>query len=107
MTPYENIKTIVANTKPSMAWDKVEPIADWQKRAREKLAELVGLDKMVKAENPLRWNLTVKMPIFVNCASNTKPNPGISYPAICAFRKARNCRSRRSSVCRVTARVCT
>lgn len=50
MTPYENIKNIVANTVPSMRWDGSEPITEWQEKARAKLAELVGLDKMIPAE---------------------------------------------------------
>lgn len=50
MTPYENIKNIVSNTVPSMRWDGTEPISEWQEKARAKLAELVGLDKMIPAE---------------------------------------------------------
>ena len=50
MTPYENIKNIVANKVPSMRWDGSEPITEWQEKARAKLAELVGLDKMIPAE---------------------------------------------------------
>lgn len=50
MTPYENIKNIVANKVPSMRWDGSEPITKWQEKARAKLAELVGLDKMIPAE---------------------------------------------------------
>lgn len=50
MTPYENIKNIVANKVPSMRWDGSEPVTEWQEKARAKLAELVGLDKMIPAE---------------------------------------------------------
>ena len=53
MTPYENIRNIVAKTAPSMRWNGVMPIADWQSKAREKLASLVGLDKMIPAEKQL------------------------------------------------------
>lgn len=50
MTPYENIKNIVANKVPSMRWNGSEPVTEWQEKARAKLAELVGLDKMIPAE---------------------------------------------------------
>ncbi len=53
MTPFENVKQLAANTVPSMRWDGVEPLAEWQERARKKLAELVGLDKMIPCEKNL------------------------------------------------------
>lgn len=40
----------MAQYKPGMTWDGKEPIADWQVRARAKLWELVGLDRMIPAE---------------------------------------------------------
>ena len=53
MTPYENIKKILNDYVPSMRWDGTEPLADWQERARAKLAELLGLDKMIPCEKNL------------------------------------------------------
>ncbi len=53
MTPFENVKAIAANAVPSMRWNGVEPIEDWQERASVKLAELVGLDRMIPAKKDL------------------------------------------------------
>lgn len=53
MIGYENIKAIVAEKAPSMRYDGKEPIEQWQKRAKAKLAELVGLDRMIPAEKDL------------------------------------------------------
>jgi len=53
MTPYENIKKLLAATVPSMRWDEKEPLEAWQTKARAKLAELVGLDRMIPAEKNL------------------------------------------------------
>ncbi len=50
MTPYENIKKLVSSVTPSMRWDGVEPIGEWQEKARKKLSELVGLDRMIPGE---------------------------------------------------------
>ncbi|MBQ8510510.1 MAG: hypothetical protein IJ493_11450 [Clostridia bacterium] len=50
MLPFEYTHKLAAETVPSMRWDGVEPLADWQARAREKLGELLGMDKMVPAE---------------------------------------------------------
>ncbi len=50
MTPYENIKNIIASYKPAMRWDGTEPLEAWQLHAREKLRELLGINAMVPAE---------------------------------------------------------
>ena len=50
MTPYENIKKLLASAEPSMRWDGTEPVGVWQERARAKLSELLGLDAMIPAE---------------------------------------------------------
>jgi len=50
MTPYQNIINIVAAREPSMRWDGKEELPVWQTRAREKLAELLGLQNMIPCE---------------------------------------------------------
>lgn len=50
MPAYENVKKLVAAYTPSMRWDGSEPLETWQKRARAKLSELLGLDRMIPAE---------------------------------------------------------
>ena len=50
MSPYENIRQILAKKVPSMRWDEKEPLEEWQKRSREKLRELIGLDKMIPCD---------------------------------------------------------
>jgi len=47
MLPFEYIHNMAMNAVPSMRWDGVEPLCEWQARAKEKLAGLLGLDKMV------------------------------------------------------------
>ncbi|MCQ2430978.1 MAG: acetylxylan esterase [Clostridia bacterium] len=46
MQPMEHLHMLLDTEVPSMRWDGVTPIADWQKCAREKLAALVGLDEI-------------------------------------------------------------
>ena len=42
---------LIKNTEPSMRYRDGEDFAEWQKRSREKLAELLGLDKIKPAAN--------------------------------------------------------
>ena len=50
MIPYDYIKSYAANMRPSMSWDGVRPVSEWQSQARDKLAKLLGLDRMVPAD---------------------------------------------------------
>lgn len=47
-TAYEHNKEIILNTKPCMSYDGSEDFNKWQKKAREKLSELLGMDRFVK-----------------------------------------------------------
>ena len=50
VTGYDNVKKLCAAAKPAMVWDGKEDVTAWQEKARAKLAELLGLDKMIPAE---------------------------------------------------------
>ncbi len=54
MTAYENVKKIVAAAKPGMVWDGIEDPSVWQTRARAKLSELLGLDRMIPADKDVK-----------------------------------------------------
>ncbi len=47
VTAFENTKKVLKNVKPSMAYDGGDLIS-WQKSAKEKLSELLGMDKFTK-----------------------------------------------------------
>lgn len=47
VTAFENTKNILKNVKPQMAYNG-ENFVEWQKNAREKLSELLGMDKFTK-----------------------------------------------------------
>lgn len=80
MTPYENIKNIVLNTVPSMRWDGTEPISEWQEKARAKLAELVGLDKMIPAEKKTVIEFDREMEDFREIRFRYQSEPGYFVP---------------------------
>ena len=80
MTPYENIKNIVANTIPSMRWDGVEPIGKWQEKARAKLASLVGLDRMIPAEKRLEIEFDRETEDFREIRFKYQTEPGYFVP---------------------------
>ena len=52
VTAFENTKKILKTVKPSMAYNGGDVLA-WQKKAREKLSELLGMDKFQKVESEL------------------------------------------------------
>ena len=49
--PMHHNLALIKNIKPSMRYDGSIPFAEWQKQAREKLAELVGMDEFEKCDS--------------------------------------------------------
>ena len=49
--PWMHHKQIVENLDPALRYDGSESFAAWQSRARKKLAELLGMDRMKKPED--------------------------------------------------------
>ncbi|MBQ8174349.1 MAG: acetylxylan esterase [Clostridia bacterium] len=50
--PWKYNLSIIENIKPALRYDGSEGFATWQSRARAKLAELLGMDKLKKPEVP-------------------------------------------------------
>ncbi len=80
MTPYENIKKLAAMAKPSMRWDGTEPLEKWQERARAKLAELVGLDRMIPCEKKLEIEFDREEADFREIRFRYETEPGYFVP---------------------------
>ena len=51
--PLEHHYRLIKGNTPKMRWDGKEDISAWQSRAKEKLAELLGLDEIEKFRVPL------------------------------------------------------
>ena len=60
VTAFENTKKILKNVKPSMAYDGSD-FSMWQKNAREKLSELLGMDKFTKVPAELEIEYDTKI----------------------------------------------
>ena len=60
VTAFENTKKILRNVKPSMAYDGSD-FSQWQKNAREKLSELLGMDKFTKVLPELEFEYDTKI----------------------------------------------
>ncbi len=80
MTGYENIINIVAAAKPSMKWDGNESLADWQARAKAKLRELLGLDRMIPAEKCIEIEYDRKEADFREIRFKFQSEPGYFVP---------------------------
>ncbi|MCI8388487.1 MAG: hypothetical protein HFE63_08505 [Clostridiales bacterium] len=80
MTPYENIKKLVADYKPSMRWDGNEPLEKWQERARKKLSELLGLDAMIPAEKAVEIEFDREWEEFREIRFRYQSEPGYFVP---------------------------
>lgn len=59
-TAYEYNKELIQKVKPAMSYDGSD-FACWQKTAREKLTELMGLDRFTKCESELQVEYTEKI----------------------------------------------
>ena len=55
--PLEHLHRAVDRTVPSMRWNGKQDIGEWQKAAREKLKELIGLDEIKKYDVPLTYEI--------------------------------------------------
>lgn len=51
LTPHQINNHIMRNTKPSLAYDGTLPFSEWQKVAKRKLWELLGMDKFQKCDS--------------------------------------------------------
>lgn len=80
MIPYDYIRKRVAEQQPSMQWDGIEPIEIWQERARSKLSELIGLDKMVRAEADLTIEFEHAHKAFREIRFRFQSEPGYDVP---------------------------
>ncbi|MBQ8249971.1 MAG: hypothetical protein IJY93_08890 [Clostridia bacterium] len=80
MTEYQNIIGIVAGVKPSMKWDGKESVSDWQARAKAKLRELIGLDKMIVAEKCLEIEYDRQETDFREIRFKFQSEPGYFVP---------------------------
>ena len=49
--PWMYNKKIIEGITPKMRYDGSEPFESWQKRAREKLYELLGMKNIIKSDD--------------------------------------------------------
>lgn len=80
MPAYENVKKLAAAYEPSMRWDGVEPLADWQERAEKKLSELLGLDRMIPAEKDVIIEFDKQNEDFREIRFKFQSEPGYYVP---------------------------
>ena len=62
--PAEHNHILVSETVPSMRYDGKHPFAEWQKEARAKLAELVGMDRFKKCDPDFQLEFTKEFDTF-------------------------------------------
>lgn len=60
MKPYEKEQAVVRDLPVGMAYDGTQPFDAWQSAAREKLAELLGMDRFTpcEAQTQIEWEHT-------------------------------------------------
>ena len=74
---------IIKNIKPSMRYDGTLSFAEWQKAAREKLRELLGMDNIGRSENT---NFTIEYvkeeEDFTEYRFTLESEPGYVFPSV-------------------------
>ncbi len=55
--PHEHHYKLIRDKKPSMAWDGKEDFKTWQKRAKEKLYELLGIGEIEPYRVPMEYEI--------------------------------------------------
>ena len=58
LTPHENNNAIMKSITPAMSYNESIPFDVWQKKSKEKLAELLGMDKFQKCD--MEFNVEYK-----------------------------------------------
>ncbi len=80
MTPYENIKKILAQRTPSMRWDMNESFVSWQQRSKEKLKELIGLNNMIPCDMNINIEWEKQESDFKEIRFSFESEPGYFVP---------------------------
>ena len=80
MNPYELHKTLLQNIVPSMRYKKGTDFGAWQKNAREKLSELLGMQQLEKADMQLKIEYETVTDEFREIRFCFQSEPGYTVP---------------------------
>lgn len=78
--PHEKVLSLMKSTTPSMRYDGKEDFAAWQKRARQKLEELLGLPQMVKCPPELTVEYEEKTDTYTEIRFRFQSEEGYFVP---------------------------
>lgn len=79
----------IENLKPSMRYDGTENFFAWQKRAKEKLAELLGMDKLVRCPAELAVEHRTETEEYEEIRFTFQSEPGYRVPAVLRVPKSK------------------
>ncbi len=77
------------NLKPSMRYDGTEDFSVWQKKAKEKLAELLGMDKLVRCPAELVIEHKAETEEYEEIRFTFQSEPGYRVPAVLRVPKSK------------------
>ena len=81
--PWEYNLEIIKNIKPAMRYDGTKPFAEWQCEARKKLAELLKLDNLKKADdNKFTIEYVKEEPDYTEYRFTLESEVGYTFPAV-------------------------
>lgn len=81
--PWMYNKSIIEAIDPALRYDGSESFAAWQSRAREKLAELLGMDRIRRPENPVyEIEYQKETDEFTEYRFRVQSEEGYSFPCV-------------------------
>lgn len=81
-SPMLNNLRIIENLQPSMRYDGEESFFVWQERAREKLRELLGIDKIRGCDDAFRIDYEKDLGEYTEIRFTIESEPGYSFPSV-------------------------
>ena len=89
--PWMYNKSIIEAIEPALRYDGSESFAAWQSRAREKLAELLGMDRIKKPAVPaFEIEYTKEADEFTEYRMRIESEEGYSFPCVMLVPRARD-----------------
>ena len=81
-SPMLNNLRIIENLQPSMRYDGEESFFAWQERAREKLGELLGIDRITRCDDAFRIDFEKDLGEYTEIRFTIESEPGYSFPSV-------------------------
>lgn len=88
-SPMKKNYEIISSIKPRFRYDGKTDFISWQKSARDKLSELLGMSKFEKCDPEFNIEYTKDCGEYTECRFTIQSEPGYYFPSVIRFPKSK------------------